>query len=275
MFAQGYISTNPGADEQVTQTPEVSIEEHLGEFISLETPFVNSSGEEVTLEHYFRDDHPVILVFAYHTCPMLCSLILDGTARALQETELTPGDDFEVVSVSFNHREGPGIASQARERYVGIVQEAKPAIAENWHFLTGTEESITTLTNETGFGFQWDEQTQQYAHSAAAIFLSPDGKITRYLYGIDYSPRDFRLAAVEAGEGTIGNTLDKFLLTCFRYDTETRSYTPFILNIMKLGGGLLLAVLAAFFIPMWLRERKRGDSDPDAVFGELADSTHT
>ncbi|MDX1439435.1 MAG: hypothetical protein R3284_05985, partial [Rubricoccaceae bacterium] len=168
---------------------------------------------------------------------------------------------------------GPTLAAEAKERYVEMVGDAQPAIASNWHFLTGSEESILKLTGETGFGFEWDEATQQYAHSAAAIFLSPQGKITRYLYGIQYAPRDFRLAAVEAGEGTIGSSLDRFLLTCFRYDSEARSYTPYIVNIMKLGGGLLLAVMAAFFIPMWLRERRRGDAESPPAVGRLADST--
>lgn len=270
--AQGY--SGPAIGETVQQeAPEVTIEEHLGDTVSFDTPFVASDGTEVTIGDYLEGDHPVVLVFAYHSCPMLCSLILDGTAQALRETDLITGDDFEVVSVSFNHREGPTLASAAKERYVGEVVEAQPDIAENWHFLTGTEESIAILADEVGFGFEWDDATGQYAHGAATIFISPEGKVTRYLYGIQYAPRDFRLAAVEAGEGTIGTSFDQFLLTCFRYDTETRSYAPYILNIMKLGGGLLLAVLAAFFIPMWLRERKRDDSEVLGTFADLADST--
>ena len=148
--------------------------------------------------------------------------------------------------------------------YVERTISAKPDIAEYWHFLTGQEENIRTLADEVGFEFVWDEETQQYAHNAILVFLSPDGAITRYLYGIQHNPRDFRLATVEAGQGAVGSTLDRFLLTCFRYDTTTRSYSLYILNIMKIGGVLLLLVLAAFFLPLWLRYRKQS-SEPTAL----------
>ena len=244
--------------------PEVTVVEHLGERISLDTEFVDSDGETVRMGDFLGRGRPVILTFAYHSCPMLCSLVLDGLSEAVRETDLEPGSDFEVVSLSFNHREGPERAAEAKEKYVERMLSAKPDIAENWHFLTGQEENIRALADEVGFEFVWDEETQQYAHNAILVFLSPDGTITRYLYGIQHNPRDFRLATVEAGQGAVGSTLDRFLLTCFRYDTTTRSYTPYVLNIMKIGGVLLLLVLAAFFLPMWLRYRKRGN-EPAAL----------
>jgi protein SCO1/2 len=245
--------------------PEVTVVEHLGEQVSFDTEFVDSEGETVRMGDYLGRGHPVILNFAYHSCPMLCSLVLDGLSEALRETDMEPGLDFEVVSLSFNHREGPERAAEAKAMYVERTIPAKPDIAENWHFLTGQEENIRTLADEVGFEFVWDEETQQYAHNAILVFISPDGTITRYLYGIEHNPRDFRLATVEAGQGTVGSTLDRFLLTCFRYDTTSRSYTPYILNIMKIGGVLSLLALAAFFLPMWLRERKRGNEP--ATFG--------
>lgn len=244
--------------------PTVTVTEHLGESISTDTEFVDSEGEAVRMGDYLGQGRPVILNFAYHSCPMLCSLVLDGLSEALRETDLEPGLDFEVVSLSFNHREGPERAAEAKAMYVERTISAKPDIAENWHFLTGQEENIRTLADEVGFGFVWDEATQQYAHNAILVFLSPDGTITRYLYGIQHNPRDFRLATVEAGQGAVGSTLDRFLLTCFRYDTTTRSYSLYILNIMKIGGVLLLLVLAAFFLPLWLRYRKQS-SEPTAL----------
>lgn len=250
--------------DQDTSAPAVTVTEHLGERISPDTEFVDSEGAPVRIGDFLGKGHPVVLLFAYHTCPMLCSLVLDGLSEAVIETELTPGSDFEVVSLSFNHREGPERAAEAKAMYVERMRSAKPDIAENWHFLTGEEENIRTLTDEVGFGFEWDEATQQYAHNAIVVFLGPDGTITRYLYGIQHNPRDFRLAIVEAGHGTVGSTLDRFLLTCFRFDTTSRSYSPYILNIMKMGGVLLLLVLAVFFIPMWLRERKRS-TDPASI----------
>lgn len=240
--------------------PEVTVVEHLGEQISFDTEFVDSDGESVRVGDYFGQDRPVILSFAYHDCPMLCSLVLDGVSQAIIETDLTPGSDFEVVNVSFNHSEGPERAAAAKAMYVQRTESGKPDIALNWHFLTGSEEAIRSLSDEIGFGFEWDEATQQFAHNAILVFISPEGTITRYLYGIQHNPRDFRLATVEAGQGTVGSTLDRFLLTCFQYDTSSRSYSFYIANIMKLGGALLLLIMAAFFVPMWLRERKRGST---------------
>ncbi len=244
--------------DQANAAPAVTVIEHLGAQISADTEFVDSDGETVRIGDYLGHDHTVVLAFAYHSCPMLCSLVLDGLSEAVIDTDLNPGIDFEVVSLSFNHREGPDRAAEAKTVYVERMIAAKPDIAENWHFLTGAEANIRKLADEVGFGFEWDEATQQYAHNAILVFLSPDGTITRYLYGIQHNSRDFRLAVVEAGQGTVGSSLDRFLLTCFRYDTTTRSYSPYIANIMKLGGALLLLVMAAFFIPMFMRERKRG-----------------
>ncbi len=249
---------------QGRDVPAITVTEHLGERISADTEFVDSDGTPVRIGDYLGKGHPVVLLFAYHSCPMLCSLALDGLSQAVIATDLTPGADFEVVSLSFNHREGPELAAQAKALYVSRMVAAQPDISDSWHFLTGQEENIRTLAGEVGFGFEWDEATQQFAHNAIVVFLSPDGTITRYLYGIQHSPRDFRLATVEAGHGTVGSSFDRFLLTCFRYDTTSRSYTPYILNIMKIGGGLLLVIMAAFFIPMWLRDRKR-DREPDSL----------
>ena len=246
--------------DQESDAPIVTVVEHLGERVAADTEFVDSRGESVRIGDYLGQGHPVVLAFAYHSCPMLCSLVLDGLSEAVAKTDLEPGSDFEVVSLSFNHREGPERAAEAKAKYVEQIISARPNIAENWHFLTGQEENIRTLADEVGFGFEWDEATQQYAHNAILVFLSPDGTVTRYLYGIQHNLRDFRLAIVEAGQGTVGSTLDQFLLTCFRYDTTTRSYSPYILNIMKIGGALLLLVAASLFIPMWLRDRKRGIS---------------
>jgi protein SCO1/2 len=200
---------------------------------------------------------------------MLCSLVLDGAAGALAATDLRAGEDFAVVNVSFDPRDTPARAAEAKARYVAQVAPRQPDIAGHWHFLTGDEAAVGRLAEEAGFGYAWDEATQQYAHQAVLVFLSPEGKITRYLYGIGYEERDVRLALVEAGEGRVGSTLDKLLLTCFAYDAQARSYTPVVLNIMKLGGALLLVILAAFFVPLWLRERRRsaGEAVPDALRG--------
>lgn len=257
--AQGPVQAL-GQNGQV-EPPEVTITEHLGETVTADLRFTDSDGRTVRLGDLFTGERPVLLTFAYHTCPMLCSLVLDGAADALAATDLRAGADFEVVNVSFDPRDTPQRAAEAKARYVAEVAPGQPDIAAHWHFLTGEEAAVRRLADEAGFGYVWDEPTAQYAHQAVLVFLSPEGRITRYLYGIGYEERDVRLALVEAGEGRVGTTLDRLLLTCFAYDAHARSYTPVVLNIMKLGGGLLLVALAAFFVPMWLRERRRS-SDP-------------
>ncbi|MDX1418472.1 MAG: SCO family protein [Rubricoccaceae bacterium] len=251
-----------GQNGQV-EPPSVEVTEHLGERVSPDLVFTNSAGEAVRFGDLLGE-RPVLLSFSYHTCPMLCSLVLDGVAEALGETDLRAGEDFAVVNVSVDPRDTPERAAEAKAKYVAQVSAVQPDLAEHWHFLTGEEAAVRQLAREAGFGYAWDEATQQYAHQGVLVFLSPTGKITRYLYGIGYPPRDVRLALVEAGDGTVGSTLDRLILTCFQYDADARSYTPVILNIMKLGGGLLLVVLAIFFVPLWLRERAR-TAGPDAL----------
>jgi len=243
------------------EPPEVAVTEHLGAHVSTDLAFTDSEGRAVRLGDLLDGERPVLLTFSYHTCPMLCSLVLDGVADALAATDLRAGEDFEVVNVSFDPRDTPARAAEAKAKYVARVAPGQPDIAAHWHFLTGEEAAVSRLASEVGFGYAWDEPTEQYAHQAVLIFLGPEGKVTRYLYGIGYAERDVRLALVEAGDGTVGSTLDRLLLTCFQYDADARSYTPVVLNIMKLGGGLLLVALAAFLVPLWLRERRR-PADP-------------
>lgn len=252
-----------GQNGQV-EPPEVAVTEHLGARVSPDLQFRDSDSRTVRLGDWLNGERPVLLTFAYHTCPMLCSLVLDGAADALAATDLRAGEDFAVVNVSFDPRDTPARAAEAKARYVAQVAPQQPDIADHWHFLTGDEAAVRRLAEEAGFGYAWDAQTAQYAHQAVLVFLSPEGRITRYLYGIGYAERDVRLALVESGEGTIGSTLDRLILTCFQYDAHARSYTPAVLTIMKLGGGLLLLMLAAFFVPLWLREHRR-PSAPDEL----------
>ncbi len=234
---------------------EATIAERLGARVSPETTFRDSDGRTVHIGDYLGQGKPVVLAFVYHNCPMLCSLILDGYAAALRETTLEPGRDFTALAVSFDPREGPARAAQAKAKYIAEVN--RPGVDKGWRFLTGDEASIRRLADEVGFGYAWDPQTSQFAHSAALIVLGPDGTVARYLYGVSYPARDFRLALVEGGQGRVGSTLDRLILTCYRYDAERRTYTPVVMNLMKLGGALLLVGLAALLIPLWRRDRAR------------------
>ena len=232
----------------------IGIIERLGDRVSPETPFVNSEGQEVTMRDALAEGKPIVIAFVYHSCPMLCSLILDGLADAMAESDLDP-TEYTALAVSFDERDTPEAAARAKEKYVAEV--GREGAARAMHFWTGNEDNIQTLADEVGFGFAWDARTQEYAHNAALIFLSPDGTVTRYLYGAQFYPRDFKLALLEAGQGTIGSTADRILLTCYQFDEESRSYSLFYLGVMKWVGGGLVLMIALGLGFFWRREVKR------------------
>ena len=234
---------------------DVGVIERLGDRVSPETEFVDSSGEAVRLGDVLDEGKPVVLAFVYHSCPMLCSLILDGLSDAMAESDLVPGEDYTALAVSFDERDTPEVAARAKEKYVAEV--GREGTAEAFRFWTGSEESIDQLTGEAGFGFAWDARTNEYAHNAVLVFLTPDGTVARYLYGAQFYPRDFKLALVEAGEGTVGSTLDRVLLTCYQFDEDSRSYSLVWLRVMKWGGGALMLALILGLGAFWRREVKR------------------
>jgi protein SCO1/2 len=231
------------------------LDEKLGEIIPAAIYFRNESGEDVRLGSYFDGDRPVLLNLVYHDCPMLCNLVVDGLVRTMSEMSWSPGREFEVVTVSFNAAEGPEMASAAKRH--ALDRLGKPEAARGWHFLTGPQASIDSLTAAVGFRYQWVEDQQEFAHPAALIFLSGEGKIARYLYGIDYKPGDVRAALVEASNGQVGSALDRVILYCFQYDADKNSYAPHALNLMKAGGLLTMMVLGSMLFLFWRRESQR------------------
>lgn len=240
-------------DPRLEQSLEkAGIEEQLGERIAADVVLRDEAGREVTLGTYLGGERPVLLNFVYHSCPMLCSLVLDGLSASLQEMEWTPGDQFDIVTVSFEPKDTPELAAQQKAKYIELA--GKPEAAPGWHFLTGTPEAIETLTKSAGFRYAWVEQQQSYAHPAALIFLSGSGVISRYLHGLDYKPRDVRNALVEASEGKIGNPLDQVLLYCFQYDPNANSYVLQATNLMKIAGIFTALAVGAFLFLFWRRE---------------------
>lgn len=237
----------------------VGVVERLGVTVPSGAPFVDESGDTVRLSSVLGQERPVLLVFVYHSCPMLCSLILDGVSEAVAATDdLRPGRDYEIVAVSMDPRDTPTLAAEAKARYVAAIGE--PAAAAGMHFWTvteATEPSVKRLAEAVGFGYAWDPTTEEYAHNAALMWLSPAGVVTRYLYGIQYPPRDFRLALVEAGDGTVGTTLDRFLMTCYQFDHEARSYSLVALSMLKIGGALTLVLFGGAMFLFWRREGRR------------------
>ncbi len=207
------------------------------------------------LAEYFDGEKPVILNFVYHNCPMLCSILLESFTKSLKDLDWTPGGEFDVLTISFSAKETPELASRQKTRFLKILE--RPEADSGWHFLTGSEENISALTDAAGFGFKWIESTKDFAHPAALIFLDGKANITRYIHGMNYPPSDLRKAIVEASEGRVGTSVDRILLYCYRYDAGANSYVLNAINLMKIGGFLTLVVVGLGLLIFWRRERQQ------------------
>jgi protein SCO1/2 len=245
----------PAAAEQPlpAELEGVGIEEKFGSKIDLDLTFIAENGHPAALRDYFGRGRPVILNLVYYSCPMLCTLVLNGQTAALREVPWTPGEEFEVVTISIDPTETFALAGQKRASYL----ESYGRPAPGWHFLTDHRGNVRKLAEQVGFRYRYDEQGQQYAHAAAIMVLTEEGAVSRYLYGVRYRARDLRLALTEASAGKTGTTVDRLLLYCFHYDPKARSYVLFATNLMRAGGAAVVMVLAVFLIGLWRRERMR------------------
>lgn len=244
----------------INQTPaelkDIGYEERLGTTISSDHHFKDENGNDVTLGKYFATGKPVILSLAYYNCPGLCNFHLNGMTEALKETKLKMGKDYEYVVVSFDSREKPALAKQKKENYLRSLGDSTRAAAEGWHFLTGDDQNIAALTKEVGFKFRWDKEANEFAHASAALLLTPDGKISRYLPGIHFEPKTVQLGLVEASNGTVGTLVDRFILYCFHYDPKQSKYVVAAMRVMRIAGALTVLILALFIAPYWWRQRR-------------------
>jgi protein SCO1/2 len=236
-------------------SPQGDLEEHLGARLPLEQPFVDQDGRHVRLADQFRDGKPVLLVLAYFRCQLLCDLVLRGAVQGIGRQGLQLGRDFRALTISFDPRDTPGAASLKQHGYLQSMNrlDALPA----WPFLVGEEPAIRALAKALGYIYAYDAATDQYAHPAAVFVLTPDGRISRYLYGVELRGLDVRLALDEAGRGRIGTLVDRVLLTCFRYDPSTRRYAVYVRGVMQGGSLLVLLLVAGGVGGLWWRERRR------------------
>ncbi len=232
---------------------EIGFDQRVGEPVPLDAALLDEDGRDVRLGDFFGP-RPVVLAFVYYECPMLCTQMLRSMASTFGVLSMTPGEDYEIVLVSIDPRETPEIA--ARRKADVIERFGRPEAAGGWHFLTGRTPEIDRVAGAAGFRYVWDEDTQQYAHPAGLAVLTPDGRVARYLFGIEYGPRDLRLAIVEASEGAIGSAIDAVLLYCYHYDPMTGRYGLVVMRLLRVAGIATVLTIGAFIVIMLRRERR-------------------
>jgi len=226
--------------ERVPLLKDVDIIQKQGQKIPLDLPFVDENGKDVTLNQYFGA-RPVVLALVYYECPMLCTQVLNGVFSSMEALPFTTGKEFDLLVVSFDPADTPQLAAKKKAAY--FERYRRPGSEAGMHYLTGRQESITALTKAVGFKYVYDESIKQFAHPAAVTVLSKDGTISQYLYGIEFAPRDLRLALVDAGDGHVGTAFDQALLYCYHYDPTTGKYGVAIMTMVRLGGILTVAIL--------------------------------
>jgi protein SCO1/2 len=239
---------SPPANTRPPRLENVGIEQHLDAQVPPHLTFRDDTGKAVSLGDYFGHK-PLILNLVYYNCTMLCGEALAGLSSAMRLVKFDVGNEFDVVTVSFDPRETPEMATAKKKDYVG--RYGRPSAAAGWHFLTGQPDSINALTKAVGFQYQYDAKTNQYAHATAIMVLTPQGRISRYFYGVDFPPKDLRMGLVEASQGKIGNAVDAVLLYCYHYDPETGKYGAMVANILRLAAAATILIMGGFLFILW------------------------
>ena len=258
-LALAVLAASALSAQQNSSTPpqlpgKVAIVQHMGALLPLDDMFRDDTGRVVRLGDYFKSGRPVLLNFMYYRCPMLCSIVLEGTTSALTELKLDVGKDFDVITVSIDPRDMPDDARVKKEKYVN--RYGRPSAYSGWHFLTSHESAIKKLTDTVGFQYAYDPQSNQFAHGTVLIAVTPEGRVSKYFYGFEYKPRDLRLGLVEASSGKVGTPVDQLLLLCFHYEPSTGKYSAAAMTIMRAGGAATILGLGGFIFIMIRNERR-------------------
>ena len=238
---------------------QIDVIENLGKYVPLDAEFIDEDGKVVKLASFFESEIPTVLTLNYFECPMLCTLVLNGLAESLKNLTLNAGEDFQVITIDINPNEKTLFANQKKKNYVNGF--GLQNIKDDWHFLTGDQVNIKKVADSIGYIYYYDNQRDEYMHPAAITLLSPEGKISRYLYGIEYPTKDLKLGLLEASEGKIGSTLDKIILYCYHYDPYKNTYTIFATNIMRLGGIFTIIFLGIMLVGYWKKDKNLFDKD--------------
>lgn len=256
-------TVSAGRSQLVTDDLEpldgVGIQEKLEATLPLDLEFRTSDGKTRTLASLFESGKPALLSLNYSDCPMLCRLQLNGLVDGLRDMKLEPGKDFHIISVSIDPSETPQRSRQTKQNY--LKSYGRPGTGDGWHFLSGDKQSIDRLADTVGFQYKYVPERKEYAHAAVTIAVTPEGVVSRYLYGVLYPAQTLRLALVEAGEGKIGTTLDRVLLFCFHYDATSGRYAPVAIRLMQLGASATLGAMAIGLFPVWWKRRRNEASE--------------
>src|SRR5258707_6808867 len=245
--------SGPVASGLPSALKNVGIDQKLNAQVPLDSVFKDEQGGDVRLGQFFKG-RPVVLSLVYYTCPMLCNQVLNGMLGSFRQVSFNIGAQFEVVTVSFDPRETPDLAAAKKSTYIKAYN--RPGADASWHFLTGDEGNIKRLTEAAGFRYRWDEQTKQFAHASGIMVLTPEGKLARYFYGIDYPPRDLRLGLVEASQNKIGTPVDVLMLYCYHYDPATGKYGAVVMNIVRLAGGKGVVLIVGLLLVLRKRSNR-------------------
>jgi protein SCO1 len=264
LLSFGFAAVSAGAQQNAPLPilKQVGITQNLNARIPSDILLRDETGDAVRIGDFFGKK-PIVLSLVYFDCPALCTEVLNGELRTMKSISLDLGKDFEAVTVSFEPKDTPALAMAKRDVYAG--QYGRPNAAEHWHFLTGEQASIDALTHIAGFRYAYDTSIHQYAHAAAILILTPDGRIDRYFYGVQYPARDFRLGLVDASEGKIGGVTDQAMLLCYQYDPMTGKYGLVIMNVLRAAGGLTALALGLFMAAMFLRDKRRNSGVSSAA----------
>ncbi len=234
----------------------VGVTEHLDQAIPLDVPFRDPTGRAVTLRQYWRGDRPVVLTFAYHSCAVICNMVLNGVGAGLSGVGWTIGKEYDVVTISIDPDETPENTAKKRDRL--LAEYKRPEARDGWHFLTGDKASIDRVASAAGFEYRRDEDQKNFAHPSVVMITKPNGQLARYLYGLEFPAADLKLGLLEASEGRSISTVEQLILYCYHYDPKGRKYVLVATRVMRVGGGLTATVLFGTLGLLWARERRKG-----------------
>ncbi len=244
-----------GESELPAEMQNIQIQEKLGDFVDIKNlRFKDEDGKDVVLANYFEASKPVVVIMAYYQCPGICGYLLTGASNSFRTLNWTIGDEYKVLTLSINPKEGPDLAAAKKMAY--LDKYGRLGAEKGWHFLTGKEDQIQAIAGQLGFNYRYEKETGEYAHSAGIFILTPEGKISRVLYGIDFPNKDLKLSLLEASNGQVGTILDRFMMFCYRYDPLSKGYAVQASKLMKLGGILTILFIGVYLLMLFRRERK-------------------